>query len=309
MFKGFSRSVIGASHTKSGTVCQDSSSHKITDYYAVAVVADGHGSKKHFRSNMGSQFAVEAVIETIDKFYGDPEEFEANFPKNHKMIVRNIEKQVIALWNKKASEHLKANPVTDSEKSRFTPEEFEQIAPESYYGSTLIAGIAGRSFTFGIQIGDGSFVAIFDDGIAKMPMEYDESAPANVTASICNANAASMFKSFYSEKPFISMFASTDGLYTSFGSERDFLDYHVIITSQLAANADEFKEAVIKNITKRSHFGTEDDISLSCVFSAEKISDSVDLLTQRVEENKKTAAEKKAELKKTMEKQRQSLME
>ena len=71
MFKGFSHSVKGASHEASGLVCQDSSAHFVCENYAVAVVADGHGSKKHFRSNMGSQFAVEATLDTVANFYKD----------------------------------------------------------------------------------------------------------------------------------------------------------------------------------------------------------------------------------------------
>ena len=296
MFNGFSHSVMGASHEKTGSVCQDSSAFKVADNYAIAVVADGHGSKKHFRSHIGSKYAVEATIEAIDRFYEDPEEFEANFPKNHKMILRNIEKQIIANWNYKVSKHLEENPVTDDEKSKFTDEEFEKIQPESYYGSTLIAAIAGREFTFGVQIGDGSLVALFEDGKAVMPMEYNESAPANVTASICNSNAASMFSSFYTDKKkLIAMFASTDGLYTSFGSEYDFLDYHTIIASQLT-DPEALRQIIINNLTKRSRFGTEDDISLACVFDSELLNDSIDLINQRVEENRQQASDRKAEL-------------
>jgi hypothetical protein len=296
MFNGFSHSVMGASHEKTGLVCQDSSAFKVADNYAIAVVADGHGSKKHFRSHIGSKYAVEATIEAIDRFYEDPEEFEANFPKNHKMILRNIEKQIIANWNYKVSKHLEENPVTDDEKSKFTDEEFEKIQPESYYGSTLIAAIAGREFTFGVQIGDGSLVALFEDGKAVMPMEYNESAPANVTASICNSNAASMFSSFYTDKKkLIAMFASTDGLYTSFGSEYDFLDYHTIIASQLT-DPEALRQIIINNLTKRSRFGTEDDISLACVFDSELLNDSIDLINQRVEENRQQASDRKAEL-------------
>lgn len=49
MFKGFSNSVIGASHEKRDMVCQDSSAFKVGSSYAIAVVADGHGSKKTFQ--------------------------------------------------------------------------------------------------------------------------------------------------------------------------------------------------------------------------------------------------------------------
>ncbi len=297
MFKGFSRSVRGASHETSGLPCQDSSAHKVTDRYAVAVVADGHGSKKHFRSNMGSKFAVEATLDTIDNFYTDADDFEEKFPKSHKFIIKNIEKQIIANWNSKVFAHLKNNPVTAEEKSKFTDEEFEDINPESYYGTTLIAVIAGRGFSFGLQIGDGSLVAVFEDGIAVNPMEYDESAPANITSSLCNASAAMMFNSFYTDKKqMLSAFASTDGLYTSFGSEYDFIDYHTIITSQLASSEDGFEETIYKNIVKRSHFGTQDDISLAGIYNAEKVSENAELLAKRVEENKQKAGERKAKL-------------
>jgi hypothetical protein len=296
MFNGFSKSVRGASHDKTGLVCQDSSAHKVTERYAVAVVADGHGSKKHFRSNLGSQFAVEATIEAIDTYFEDYDNFVANFPQNHRMIIKNIQKQAIFNWNVKVNEHLKANPVTDDEKTPFTAEEFAEIQPESYYGTTLIAGIAAKDFTFGIQIGDGSLVAIFDDGEAVMPMEYNEAAPANVTASMCNSNAAGMFSGFYVDnKKLIAMYASTDGLYTSFGSENDFLDYHTIITSHLS-NLENFKSVIVNNLTKRSHYGTEDDISLSCVYSDDMIRDHMDLIVSKVAENKQRAAARKAAL-------------
>ena len=294
MFNGFSHSVMGASHEKTNLVCQDSSAFKVGDHYAVAVVADGHGSKKHFRSPLGSKFAVEATIEAIDRFYEDREALEANLPTNHKLIIKNIEKQIISNWNMKVEKHLAENPVTDEEKSKFTPEEFEAIPPESYYGTTLVAGITGDNYTFGVQIGDGSFVAIFEDGRAVMPMEYNESAPANVTASVCNSNAASMFSSFYApNRKLIAMYCSTDGLYTSFGSEHDFLDYHTIITSQLV-NLDTFKEIIKNNLTKRSRFGTEDDISLSCIYNENLLKDRIDLINKRVAENKKAAADRKA---------------
>ena len=213
--------------------------------------------------------------------------------------------------------HLSENPVRDEEKEKFTDEEFEAIPPESYYGTTLVAAVSGDNYTFGLQIGDGSLVAIFEDCKAVMPMEYNESAPANVTASMCNSNAASMFSSFYApNKRLIAMYGSTDGLYTSFGSEYDFLDYHSIITSQLVnlesfkkviinnltiitsqlSNLENFKAVIINNLTKRSHYGTEDDISLSCVYDEDLLNEKIGDLKAQVEENKRQAALRKEEL-------------
>ena len=139
-------------------------------------------------------------------------------------------------------------------------------------------------------------VGIFEDGEAVMPMDYEEANPANITASICNTNAASMFESFYvDDKRMIALYTSTDGLYTSFGSEYDFRDYHVIVSSQLK-NAEALEASVLKNITKRSHFGTEDDISFACVYDPEFAAEKADMLAEMVERNKKRAAERKAKL-------------
>ncbi|MBR1592585.1 MAG: protein phosphatase 2C domain-containing protein [Ruminococcus sp.] len=296
MFKGFSNSVRGASHEKRNLVCQDSSAYKTCDRYAIAVVADGHGSKKHFRSHLGSKAAVEATIETIEKFYADPDRFEECFQANPKLVIQNIEKQVISLWNDKVFAHISENPVTREEKSDFTNDEFSKIPVESYYGSTLIAAVMGRKFSFGFQLGDGSLVAVFEDGETVMPIGDDESAPANITASICNSNASRMFNSFYEpNRKILALLCSTDGLYTSFGSDNDFLDYHTIIAGQLH-NAKDFEPSIVKNITKRTHFGTEDDISLSCVFDEQLAFDKLEDLQKTIAKNKEKAAARKAKL-------------
>lgn len=273
MFGGFSRSVMGASHEKKGIVCQDSSAHKVTEKYAIAVVADGHGSKKHFRSNIGSRCAVEATLETVEKFLENFEEFEKTFPTRHKTVIENIEKQVIACWNEKITAHYNANPVTAVEKKPFEHNEFAEINVESYYGTTLIAGVTCRKFTFGFQIGDGSLVAVMPDGRTYMPMDYEEANPANITSSMCNANALAMFANFYLPEPgAAALFASTDGLYTSFGSEQAFYSYHTLIASQLT-DIDKVRQSVENNIQKRTHFGTEDDISFSAAVNLDVIAE------------------------------------
>lgn len=296
MFKGFSRSVIGASHVKKNIVCQDSSVYKVYDDFSIAVVADGHGSKKHFRSHIGSQMAVEAAVETVSCFCSDYESIEKELKENYDMILKNIEKQVIARWHKKIMKHFSENPVRPDEKKQFTEDEFSKIPVESYYGSTLVAAVMGKNFSFGFQIGDGSLVAVMEDGEAAMIMDYEESNPANITASICNKTASTMFSHFYTDKKKIfAIFVSTDGLYTSFGSDYDFLDYHTIIASQLYDMA-VFESSVVKNITKRTHFGTEDDISLSCVYNGGIAESNSSVLRQKIEENKRKAAARKARM-------------
>lgn len=294
MFKGFSHSVMGASHEKKGIVCQDSSANYVGEGFAVAVVADGHGSKKHFRSNIGSKCATEAAVDTIKEFIKDPDEFDKLFHENHERIIKGIEKQIIYSWNNKIRAHLDNNPVTIKEKSKFEYDEFDEIPYESYYGTTLVVAVACRGYTFGFQIGDGSLVAVFEDGETSMIMDYEEANPANITSSMCNANAFSMFDSFYVDsKRLLAIIVSTDGLYTSFGSDNDFLDYHTIITGQLV-DVDALLPSLKNNLVKRSHFGTEDDISVSCVFDSDLIESNLDIIKAKIAENKRLAAERRA---------------
>ena len=296
MFKGFCHSVMGASHEKRGIVCQDSSAYKVGEGFAIAVVADGHGSKKHFRSNIGSKCAAEAAVETVERFFADPDLFDESIKKDYRRVCRMIEKQTLMLWNEKVLAHLEANPVTMDEKHLFDHETFMEIPPESYYGTTLVCAVAGRDYSFGFQIGDGSMVAVFENGDTEQIIDYEESNPANITASMCNAMASTMFDEFFVEdRRLLCFFVSTDGLYTSFGSDRDFLDFHTIIAGQLP-NIDTFMPSLKNNLVKRSHFGTEDDISLSCVYDAELAVSGLDTIKAKIIANKREAAERKAKL-------------
>lgn len=293
MFDGFNYTVQGESHIKSGKVCQDWSDFKAHENYAVAVVADGHGSKKHFRSDVGSKLAVKVTLKTIDNFYHNADEFERSFVKNPRKVIKKIQKYIISYWNKEVSWYHRNNPVTDDEKKNFTNDEFKAIRMESIYGTTLIAVVMGKNFSFGIQIGDGSLVVLEDDCATGMPIDGDEN-PANLTASMCNSNAIDMFNLFYTFNKPIAMFVSTDGLYTSFGSAEDFLDYHTIIAGQLNKIA-EFKEIVLRNLTKRTKYGTQDDISFSCVFDSELVDENLSAIRNQIQVNNSRAALRKAE--------------
>ncbi len=302
MFNGLNKTVIGASHVTAGTVCQDWSAVKITDNYCLAVVADGHGSKKHFRSDIGSKAAVHAVCDTIENLCENMQLFESAFIKNPSDTIKKIQKRIILCWNDIVNNYHEAVPVKPEETVRLTDEEYKEIKLESIYGSTLIAAFMTTHFCFGIQLGDGSTVLVNDDGSTEMPIEDDESCPANLTASLCNSNALELFNSFYriGNNP-ISILVSTDGLYTSFGSKESFEEYNHIIVSQLD-NVERSENMIENNLMKRTHHGSQDDISLALIFNSDVLSYMVDILKLQVNEKKyesdKKAAEHKAQLQK-----------
>ena len=303
MFSGFNQTLTGVSHLNAGKVCQDYSEFVAEENYCVAVVADGHGSKKHFRSNVGSKFAVEVTLSTIKGFLNNFDEFELCFMTEPEKVIKKIQKHIITYWNNAITEYHENNPVTETEKIPFSEEEYNAIKSESIYGTTLIACVMCERFSFGIQIGDGSLVTLNEYAVAEMPIADDETCPANLTASICNTNAIDMFNSFYTFKPVMAMFVSTDGLFTSFGSKDDFQDYHTILAGMMD-DMSSFKSAINKNLEKRTHHGTQDDISLAGIFEKNFLASSQEAVTNQIELNRKMAEIRKAEHKAKLEKQK-----
>ena len=59
---------IGIAHIRNELPCQDSFMLKQGKNYSIAVIADGHGSKKHDLSEFGSKIACESLIETVDNY-------------------------------------------------------------------------------------------------------------------------------------------------------------------------------------------------------------------------------------------------
>ncbi len=299
MFIGLNETVIGASHVDSGTVCQDYSDFKVTDKYAVAVVADGHGSKKHFRSDYGSKAAVEVSIKAIEEYCADMDEFEKKFKDDPDYLLTKIQKYIIKCWYDKVNEHYNNNEVQQDERKLLTDEELAAIKTESIYGTTLIIAVLTENICFGLQLGDGSLVVIKQCGESYMPIMEDESCPANLTASLCNSNAIKMFNYFYDyEKP-LSVLVSTDGLFTSFSSRESFEEYNCLVTSQLD-DIDMIKSRINKNFVRRTNSGSRDDISIAIIFEKEMFDENYINVQMQVDINKNKAAIRDAEEKAKM---------
>lgn len=69
MFQGVHSTVIGDSHIRKGIVCQDSSGTVVTDKFAIAVVADGHGSSQAFPQRCRFKDCCKDYDKVIEKLY------------------------------------------------------------------------------------------------------------------------------------------------------------------------------------------------------------------------------------------------
>lgn len=274
MLDGISVITKGQSHIDNGTDCQDYAELDLNSKdYVMAAVADGHGSKKHFRSDRGSQFAAESAKESIYEYMNDYDKFTEAYQIDKEYLIDRIIKMIITKWHEKINEDINREPITQEEIDKYLDGNFNSEKVSSIYGTTLLVGVMSEKCNFGFLIGDGSFVVIDKHGKAYIPIE-DVNSKANYTTSLSSSDSFNGFaKHFFDEMPF-SIMVSTDGLVKSFGNDNDFLDYNQAIAMELGGLDDgdkkiQMEERLEKLFEQRSRDGSEDDISISVIFNSD----------------------------------------
>ncbi len=262
MFQGIHSTVIGDSHVKRGIVCQDSSGIYLCDAFGIAVVADGHGSSKHFRSEVGSRIAVKITTGLLQKYMRKPD-FKNQFQEHPNFILRQMEKQILMKWREAIQEYHQQNPLSEEEMEEHDLKD-RPVRISTIYGSTVLAAVMAEGFSFGMVLGDGGFVVMDEDGGLTIPIE-DQNSRANYTSSLCNTDAINYFEHWYTKENPKALFVSTDGLFKSFASDEDFLKYHGLIM-QMTGNQEKMKKSLERNFKRRTEEGSGDDISLSMVY-------------------------------------------
>jgi hypothetical protein len=199
----FNASCIGASHLKTGKVCQDFSLSWNTDNAAIITVADGHGSEAHLRSDRGARFAAEAALQCIKELLL-VKQAAFSCPNT---VLSALEKSIIAAWYEKIADDIRGEAADGNAFSLYGT---------SLYGTTLLAAAMTHNFWFAIQIGDGKCVVINEDNSISQPLPWDDRCFLNRTTSLCDEDAKNLFRHFYSEKLPLAIFLGSDGIDDSF---------------------------------------------------------------------------------------------
>ena len=118
----------GESHKDSEKPCQDYAYSEVDDKMAIAVVCDGHGGERYFRSQFGSQFATEIIVQAVKDFVKNTDaKLFKGLPYTAEGVVTQTEKKlndvdkhfrqlfasIITLWNEKIEEHAKQTPLSE----------------------------------------------------------------------------------------------------------------------------------------------------------------------------------------------------
>jgi hypothetical protein len=282
MFIAFACSKQGFSHIKNGKPCEDYSDCFENRAYntSIAIVADGHGGEKYFRSRYGSKLAVEAASDVLNRFIEqtgksnkgffnedaktDREKTEGNLQK--------LEKDIVSAWREKVLQHIKDNPWDDIEKKycvehgiKINENDHYQLA--AIYGTTLLAVAATETFWFALQIGDGVCVVIHENGKVEIAVPDDEEQGFGITKSLCNKDALENFRHNFGFERILGITAATDGVSDSFPMEK-YLEFNVSeLLNSFVEHPEETKKDIEKSLPILSEHGSGDDVSIAGIFN------------------------------------------
>lgn len=298
--KTFDISVLGASHIKKGTVCQDYSISNSEKEWSYAIVCDGHGGADYVRSNKGSEFGCKSAEFMINSMMGkiSSEKF---FSENESLLY-TLEQRIIKKWRETVEAHYKNNPFTDSELSSVSDKAYEKYKSGniySAYGTTLVAVVMTRDYWFGIQLGDGKLITVDRNGEFCQPVPENPKCFANATTSMCDKDAFENFRGCFScdnpesynakfkdvadienrnhfvaygrELP-AAVIVSSDGIDNCFKEDEQMYNlYKTVLYSFSTSDFAKAKDDLKNYLPKLSQQGSGDDISVAAILDTDVI--------------------------------------
>ncbi len=168
-----SASRIGSVHLRDDLPLQDAVLTWCDGPQAVVAVADGHGHRAHFRSDIGAGLAVVSALEELRRVVGDLTD-----PETAGDIVTTAASAIVDTWTTKVRHHIEANPFEAHDTAALG----DPLRP---YGSTLLAAAVCGDLLVLLQIGDGDAVIVTDQGEAARPLPEDPDLDGLHTSSLC----------------------------------------------------------------------------------------------------------------------------
>jgi serine/threonine protein phosphatase PrpC len=290
----------GESHKATNKVCQDYSYSAVYENgLAIAIVCDGHGGQRYFRSDVGARFATEITeknilffVDNIDKslFMEKPytavssiatQVDHAEFNKENAIdkALRQLFSSIIFDWLIQIKEHAANTPLTETEKASGIKAEWIDDfnagnSLEKVYGCTLMVYIQTPDYWFSFHIGDGKCISFDNNANWKEPIPWDDRCFLNKTTSLCDAQAIEEFRYCYQgNKEFpVAVFLASDGIDDSFGAEENMVNFYVQILKKLKSSTnEEVYEELATTLPQLSKIGSQDDMSISLIYDSERI--------------------------------------
>lgn len=280
----------GESHKADNKVCQDFSLTSSDRNATVAIVCDGHGGNRYFRSDIGAKYAAEITEESVrvfvknidsDVFKGKPYTSVGpvrDLPEDYKeteidKLFRQLFSSIIFKWNQKVFEHAGSTPISEWEtehvEQKYLDDFVQQKSLEKTYGCTLMAFIRAKHYWFAFHLGDGKCIALQDNPIWSEPIPWDERCFLNKTTSLCDPDAINEFRYCYQGDGSYpaAIFLGSDGIDDSFGETTNLVNFYIQLAKEIILQSKEKAEASLQDtLPQLSKIGSRDDMSVACVY-------------------------------------------
>lgn len=322
-FKTYSGYKVGASHIAKNMGCEDYAATYDGEKVCIAVISDGHGDKKCFRSAQGAHIACDVSIGCVRKLIENSTSSCDAIRKSPDRIITELERTIIREWNKGVDNDLSKNPITESELNGLPEDAVEAICSghslNKIYGCTLIMCVVIDGFWFGIHIGDGKCVVAMNNGLYTQPIPWDEvGCVGNRSTSICNSNSFAGFRYIYGTDIPTGLFVASDGIDESFDESGLYRCYYTLGYWVQTLSEEELDSKMDELLTQVTNNGSGDDVSIACILStandikkpyasseqvAEKLKELIDNIKDKetqydsLAESKRETSENLAELK------------
>lgn len=269
----------GDSHKASDKPCQDYAYAESSESLSMAIVSDGHGGERYFRSQHGSRLAVEITSQAIRSFVENMPEltytgkdrqsvFEGSTFTSYnsatateKQVEGNAHKalqwlfsSIISQWNCAIARHAAENELDEWEKTHVKQKYIDEFLAkreqpdatyEKTYGCTLMAYVQTPGYWFAFHLGDGKCVSMCkgnnDELVCGQPLPWDEKCFLNKTTSLCDSNALEEFRYCYQgDGSFpLAMFLGSDGMDDSYGDGENLYNFYIQLFKIIARSGNE----------------------------------------------------------------------
>ncbi len=295
----------GESHLASGKPCQDCATAVVVDDgCALAVVSDGHGGERYFRSDEGSKLLVDITTKAVTAFANDgggPEPYrfftssevkDSNdfVPEVVNNRLRWLFSSIIAQWNEAISSHAAVTPLTDWEiehvDEKYRQEFLQGDTLEKIYGCTLMCYLQAPGYWLAFQIGDGKLLTLSEkDGMLAwdQPVPWDDRCFLNKTTSICDSAALDEFRyCFCNDGSFpLAAFLGSDGIDDTYGDGPLLENFYANLYKLIATKGPEVTlRELRRDLPLISKHGSKDDMSVAVVFDESHLQETLMAITR-----------------------------
>lgn len=308
----------GESHKSDDKPCQDYAYAESRDGLSMAIVCDGHGGERYFRSHYGSRFATEITIEAIHEYVRN---MAASFENKEKKSVFDASpftsydaanatdaqldcdahkslmwlfSSIINQWNVRVTQHAQDTELTEWELNHVEQKYLDEFSVkrksegstfEKTYGCTLMAYVQTPTYWFAFHLGDGKCVSMRVENeklVCEQPIPWDERCFLNKTTSLCDYNALEEFRYCYQgngEFP-LAVFLGSDGMDDSFGDGYNLYNFYIQLFKLIIRKGkDSAYKELVKSLPIISKIGSKDDMSVASVFDDRDITKTFFMLT------------------------------